>query len=149
MTWLLPTELRIWTNAQTRKVENNMPKEHSDPGMAALGELICRLNPYTDLPKDPTTGRKTGDMQLELFSPAKPGYSSNDPDPTIACMGIEVEQNYNTQWAFKGQQQNVKLAFRIPYRFLVTKVDDADKEKILYWQTEYLLVGYAGADGGG
>jgi hypothetical protein len=32
---------------------------------------------------------------------------------------------------------------------LVTKVDDAGKEKILYWQTEYLLVGYAGADGGG
>ena len=59
-------------------------------------------------------------------------------------MEIEVERNYGAQWTFKGQQQAVKLAFRIPYRFPVKRDDDT-----LYWQTEYLLVGYAGADGGG
>ena len=39
--------------------------------MAALGELICRLNPYTDLPEDPTTGLTTGEMQVGLLTAAE------------------------------------------------------------------------------
>lgn len=121
----------------------------SDDPMTALGELICRLNPYTRLPADPTTGLKTGDMQVRMLPEAQSGYQASDPRSTIACMEIEVERDYGEKWTFKGQQQTVKLAFRIPYRFPVKKVDDNGNEETLYWQTEYLIVGYAGADGGG
>jgi hypothetical protein len=120
----------------------------NDSGMTALGELICRLNPYTRLPKDPATGLKTGDMQLRMLPDAQAGYPANNPNSTITCMEIEVERDYGEKWTFKGQQQTVKLAFRIPYRFPVNKVGD-DGEETLFWQTEYLIVGYAGADGGG
>jgi hypothetical protein len=128
----------------------------SQQTMAALGELICRLNPYTQLPKDPTTALCTGEMEAKLFEqfPNAPdgdpnNYPVGEPNNTLACMGVEVERNYNTQWTFKGQQQTVKLAFRIPYRFPVKRIDDDGNAKTLYWQTEYLIVGYAGADGGG
>ncbi len=64
---------------------------------------------------------------------------------TIACIEIEVEQDYGAKWTFKGQTQSVKCAFQLPYRFQVK-----DKSgNTLYWQTEYLLVGYAGSEGGG
>jgi hypothetical protein len=122
----------------------NGDHDETGDGMAALGELICRLNPYTRLPEDRATGLSTGDMQLGMLPPADPQYKNPDPNATIACMGIEVERDYRAQWTFKGQQQSVKLAFRVPYRFLVKK-----NGKPIYWQTEYLIVGYAGADGGG
>lgn len=112
--------------------------------MAALGELICRLNPYTRL-KDANTGEETGDMEVGMLPPASQVYNPGDPNSTIACMGIEAERNYNATWTFKGQTQNVKAAFRIPYRFQVKNGAGAVK----YWQTEYLLIGYAGGDGPG
>ena len=112
--------------------------------MAALGELICRLNPYTELPYDNATNMGTGPMEVVTL-PKPIGYAPNPANDTIACMGVEAERNYSTTWTFKGQTQNVKAAFRIPYRFQV-------KEKggnVKYWQTEYLLIGYAGGDGPG
>jgi hypothetical protein len=120
----------------------------SDAGMAALGELMCRLNPYTRS-KDPSTGEETGDMIVGMLQPAGTGYNPDDPNTTIACMGIEVERNYASKWTFKGQEQSVKLAFRVPYRFPVMKKNDRGGYDILYWQMEYLIVGFAGADGGG
>ncbi len=115
-----------------------------DPEMAALGELICRLNPYTRLPPDQTTGLSTGDMQVGMFPPAGSGYGAGDPNTTIACMGIEVERNYRPTWSFKGQDQSVTAAARIPYRFKVFK-----NGKLAYWQTEYLLIGFVGGGGMG
>ena len=70
------------------------------------------------------------------------------PDPlinAIKSISIEVERNYGAKWTFKGQQQSVKAAYRIPYRFPVKDKDG----NTLYWQTEYLLIGYAGEQGGG
>ncbi|MGC1409728.1 MAG: hypothetical protein WA864_12370 [Acetobacteraceae bacterium] len=120
----------------------------SDSGMGALGELICRLNPYTELPFDKTNNMQTGKMEVGTLPPKPTGsYKATDAQTTatIACIEIEVEKNYGTQWTFKGQPQSVKTAFRIPYRFQVK-----DKEgNTLYWQTEYLLIGYAGGDGPG
>ncbi len=112
--------------------------------MAALGQLICRLNPYTELPKDNATGMETGEMQVGMLPPANGADQNDDPILTIARMGVEVDLNYNEKWNFKGQPQTVKTAFRVPYRFLVKK-----NGKPVCWRTEYLLVGYAGADGGG
>jgi len=113
-----------------------------DPAMAALGELICRLNPYTRLPEDQTSGLSSGDMQVGMLPAAASGYVANDPDATIACMGIEVERNYRPTWNFKGQDQSVTAAARIPYRFEVKK-----NGKRIYWQTEYLLIGFVGGGG--
>jgi hypothetical protein len=63
---------------------------------------------------------------------------------TNARIALEVESNYNPPWTFKGQTQSVKSAARNPYRFPVYKND-----RLVYWQSEYLLIGFAGADGGG
>jgi hypothetical protein len=112
--------------------------------MAALGELICRLNPYTRLPEDQTSGLSSGDMQVGMLPAAASGYVANDPDATIACMGIEVERNYRPTWNFKGQDQSVTAAARIPYRFEVKK-----NGKRIYRQTEYLLIGFVGGGGMG
>ncbi len=115
-----------------------------DPGMDALGELICRLNPYTRLPENPNTGLSTGDMMIGMLPPADQGYQA--PNSTIACMGIEVERHYKPVWSFKGQDQTVQTAVRIPYRFPVYK-NGGDEP--VYWQTEYLLLGFVGGGGMG
>jgi len=129
-----------------------MPNDHPNPaihvdedtGMGALGELICRLNPYTRLPTSPTTGLSTGLMAVGVLPSALPGQNPHDPNAIIARMGIEVERNYKPVWTFKGQEQTVQTAVRIPYRFPVYSGDE-----LLYWQTEYLLLGYVGGGGMG
>lgn len=112
--------------------------------MLALGDLVCRLNPYTNLDFDSTTNMATGPMEV-VTQPRPTGYTPAPGDETIACMSVEAERNYNATWTFKGQTQHVKAAFRIPYRFQVKDKDG----KVKYWQTEYLLIGYAGGDGPG
>jgi hypothetical protein len=136
-------------------------------GMDALGELICRLNPYTELPEDQTTGLSTGDMAVAM-TPADqlkrakqhevklaairdgkhPRGANNGADEaldeTIAGVEIEVVNNYGAKWSLKGQSFSVKTAVRIPYRFPVFK-----NGKLAYWQTENLLIGYAGGEGPG
>ncbi|HME25820.1 MAG TPA: hypothetical protein VKI44_31555 [Acetobacteraceae bacterium] len=128
-------------------------------GMQALGELICRLNPYTGLPKDPTSGLATGEMQLEMINPGNVvgaamveaaagkarGLIAQEPDDltvTIAGFSIQVASNYGEKWVFKGQAHTVRTAVLIPYRFPIFK-----NGKPAYWQTENLLIGYAGSDG--
>ena len=129
------------TQASQQSDGNKAP--HVGGAMAALGALICRLNPYTQLPFDSAANMQTGPMEVE--TQPRPTYEPGEGNETIACMAIEAERNYNTTWTFKGQTQNVRAAFRIPYRFQVQ-----DKNgKVMYWQTEYLLIGYAGGDGGG
>jgi hypothetical protein len=152
-----------------------------DKGMAAIGELICRLNPYTNQAWNDLTQLKTGEMQVCMLPHALGAPVTLDPADRakyaelhkqktdgalpeqnkkqyadlaskvalselneIGQISIEVERNYGTQWTFKGQVQHVRSAFRIPYRFPVQDKDN----KTLYWQTEYLLIGYAGGDGG-
>jgi hypothetical protein len=126
-------------------------------GMQALGELICRLNPYTELPKDPTSGLATGEMQLKMIEPGTvvaaaavegkaAGLIAEKPNgltETIAGISIQVASNYGEKWLFKGQTHLVKTAVLIPYRFPIFK-----NGKLAYWQTENLLIGYAGGDGG-
>jgi hypothetical protein len=110
--------------------------------MVALGELICGINPYARLPTDPTSGLSTGNMEVGMLPPAQQGYTA--ANSTIACMGIEVERGYKPTWTFKGQEQSVTAAARIPYRFPVYKND-----QLVYWQTEYLLIGFVGGGGMG
>src|ERR1700722_16423948 len=116
----------------------------SDIAMGALGELICSLNPYTGV-TDQTTGQTTGKMQVAMLPPADDPSAPGLPVPgTIGKIAIEIERNYGAAWTFKGQTLDVKTAVRIPYRFAVMDEDGNP----LYWQTEYLLIGYAGDQGG-
>jgi hypothetical protein len=113
--------------------------------MCALGELICRLNPYTRLRKDPVTGQSTSGMAIEPTGSAQPhGAAPPSVEEIIAKIPVEVVPNYGAKWIFKGQSLAVKTAVRIPYRFEVT-TQSGEK----YWQTETLLIGYAGGDGPG
>jgi hypothetical protein len=168
-------------------------------GMAALGELICRMNPYTKQPYSDTIGFQTGEMEVgmlpqssslagaqtarealaaaalskqekDAWDKAKAKEKTNksaavaetftadekqalakvakecDPHlPSIAEIAIEVARNYGEQWNFKGQMRTVKSAIQIPYRFPVQAKDGTT----LYWQTEFLLIGYAGGGGMG
>lgn len=131
--------------AATAATVSAQPSKH-DPGMDALGDLICRLNPYTRLPTNPTTGLSTGLMSIGMLPSAQSGYKADDPNSTIACMGIEVERQYKPVWTFKGQEQTVQAAVRIPYRF---PVYSNNGKELLYWQTEYLLLGFVGGGGMG
>jgi hypothetical protein len=132
------------TTSATPAAPNGVPGDQ-DPGMNALGELICRLNPYTRLPTNPNTGLSTGFMKIgEMLPLAASGYKANNPDKDIASMGVEVERNYKPVWNFKGQDQTVQTAVRIPYRFPVYM-----GKELLYWQTEYLLLGFVGGGGMG
>jgi hypothetical protein len=171
--------------------------DKDDAGMAALGELICRMNPYTNQPYSDTIGFRTGEMEVGMLprSPelaaaealrevlaaaalskqekvawdsakaknkakgaAAPEFTpdeeqalakmakTRDPHlPSIAGIAIEVARNYGEQWNFKGQMRTVKSAIQIPYRFPVQAKDGTT----LYWQTEFLLIGYAGGGGMG
>ncbi len=108
-------------------------------GMTALGQLICDMNPYTEMPKWQMSGAlKTGEMDVLV------GASHTDAAGTARQMEVEVETGYPAQWAFKGQQQNVNTALRVKYRFPVLDKDG----KEIYWVTEYLLVGYLGSGAG-
>lgn len=109
-------------------------------GMAALGKLICDMNPYTEMPKyEMHYALKTGKMNVYVGNPV-----SANSDGTVDQIEVEVEANYPAQWAFKGQAQNVNTALRIKYRFPVLDKD----QNPLYWVTEYLLVGYLGSGAG-
>jgi len=100
----------------------------SDNGdVSLLGKLIQNLNPYThemDLKTQPSTSSDTSG---------------------VGNIEVEVDNSYEAKWDFKGQTLSVKTAVRIPYRFPVRN----DKKEIVYYQTESLLIGFAGADGGG
>jgi hypothetical protein len=108
--------------------------------MMALGTLICRLNPYTEMPKYGLSGPRTGEMDPFLRPPSSPPDSSGCRLDEIQ---VDVERNYTEEWTFGGQAQRINTAVRIPYRYPVLD----DKGKPVYWVTEYLLIGYVGASG--
>jgi hypothetical protein len=118
----------------------------------ALAELVCRLNPYTEQ-MDSTTGFQTGEMEIVMLPFISPPSDPPSVDDIINSVAIEVDANYG-KWTFEGQSLTVKSACRIPYRFKVTKTNGGDtsatsKPKPYYYQTEYLVIGFAGAEGGG
>jgi hypothetical protein len=105
---------------------------------AQLGELIRKLNPYTNK-ENKNTGQSTGEMELFVDGARQsflPGGS-----PTI--VGVEMEGPYRQEWTFKGQPQSVGMAARIKYRYPVL-----NGKEVLYWVDEHILVGFAGSMGG-
>jgi hypothetical protein len=102
---------------------------------ADLGELIRKLNPYTNK-QNRETGQSTGEMELLLDN-----TSQSTGSPTI--VGVEMEGPYAQEWTFKGAPQRVGMAARIKYRYPVVNGKDG-----LFWVEEHILVGFAGGMGG-
>jgi hypothetical protein len=111
----------------------------------ALGTLICMLNPYTD--------GSTGTMVPHTFvaaaaAPAAtptPTPTPAPPTPDMTNIWMEVDTRYADDWTFKGQPHSINKAVRVAYRW--AKKDQGGN--ILYWVTDYLLVGFEGSNGGG
>jgi hypothetical protein len=57
---------------------------------------------------------------------------------------MEIDTRYADDWTFKGQPHSINKAVRIAYRWAIK-----DKNNVLYWVTDYLLVGFEGSNGGG
>ena len=104
-----------------------------------LGELIRKLNPYTNQ-QNLNTGQSTGEMEL-FFDSTKQLFLSSK-SPTI--IGLEMQGPYRQEWTFKGQPQTVGMAARIKYRYPILNKD----KEVLYWLEDHVLVGFAGAMGG-
>jgi hypothetical protein len=102
-----------------------------------LGTLIRMLNPYTD--------GSNGSMDPHVFVPATPtslvpaAAGSNTPG-----LWMEVDTHYADDWTFKGQPHKINKAVRIAYRW--AKKDSSGN--ILYWVTDYLMIGYEGSNSG-
>ena len=107
-----------------------------------LGTLIRLLNPYAQTMHYPRDGLPSdAAIRAEAAAPA----AAHDK---LSQFHFEVDNRYGSQnggeylfWDFKGQPQTVKKAARIQYRHPVTKGG------LVYWITDYLLVGFAGSDG--
>jgi hypothetical protein len=88
----------------------------------ALGTLIRALNPYTD--------GSPGTMKLD-----------------VSDIQVEIDDYHEERgaWMFKSQPSRIQRALRIQYRHTMKgAAGDAGVTP-----TEYLLIGYAGSNGGG
>jgi hypothetical protein len=100
-----------------------MPRDMDDEMEKALGELICKLNPYTNK------------MELYLL-PASNGDN-------FSRLDVEVDAKYPTEWGFKGQPAKINTAVRLRYRYKTKNTVTGEE----YWNTDYLLIGYEGTGG--
>jgi hypothetical protein len=103
-----------------------------------LGELIRKLNPYTNK-ENRETGQSTGEMELFVDNTRQ----SISPAGSTTIVGVEMEGPYRQEWTFKGQPQRVGMAARIKYRYPVR-----NGKEVLFWVEESILVGFAGGMGG-
>lgn len=98
-----------------------------------LSRLIQIMNPYTN-PKE----GKTTKMEFGHLAP----LSGADAAATGSDMNVEID-NYNGEWSFRGNIQQIKRSLRITYRYPI--LNAAGAETGLY-ATEHLLIGYAGGN---
>ena len=113
--------------------------------MEAFGDLICRLNPYTER-TDLTSPRVTGKM--DVFLVANYTDPNNQGAVPLSQVELEIDAKYAASWTFKGQPQNVNTAVRIKYRYPVyPDKDHTGPADALYWVEDYVLIGYEGAGG--
>lgn len=119
-----------------------------------LGALICMLNPYTYgkenamdphvfIPADysgPALPPAGGGAATTTAAPAS--GTSPAPSPDMTGVWIEIDKQH-PHWEFKEQPHRIAKAVRIAYRWPYT-VDG-----LTVWITDYVLVGFEGANGGG
>jgi len=97
----------------------------AEKAAADLGELILKMNPYTNS-QIKNTNRSTGEMEI------------------IGANAVEMEGPYAQEWTFKGHPQRVGMAVRIKYRYPVRN----EGSETLFWVEDYLLIGFQGSMGG-
>jgi len=104
-----------------------------------LGELIRAMNPYSPHMEHPANS--LGAAAQGEGAPTQPAAREQ--------FQVEVDDysaNYSTgSWTFRGQQQSIKRALRVTYRYPLL---DSDGEETRFYATEHLLIGYAGSDTG-
>jgi hypothetical protein len=96
-----------------------------DEAARVLGELIPKLNPYTNTRIKDTT-RSRGEMSI------------------VNADAVEMEGPYAQEWTFKGQSQRVGMAARIKYKYPVRN----EQSEFLYYVEDYILIGFQGTMGG-
>lgn len=109
----------------------------------ALGRLIELMNPYSNPGCEPHSEYRmeyVGRRSLPATSPETPTTDAE----RVAQFEIEVD-NYEAEWTIRGQTYKVTRALRIPYRY---EVRNKEGSKNGVWATEWLLIGYGGANGG-
>lgn len=124
-----------------------------------LGEVILRLNPYSNNPHL-VRGSLTGPVDIYMRAPpilapreqAQAGaptrletinrLGGREPTGTIADIELEMEGDYPAEWTFKGQPQKVFKTVRIKYRYPM--LDGQTPPNILYWVEDYMLIGFEG-----
>ena len=101
-----------------------------------LGELIRALNPYSQQMEHPPNSQAAVQQGQE-------GAAAREQ------FQLEVDDyaaNYATgSWTFRGQQQSIKRALRVTYRYPLI---GANGQPTRFYATEHLLIGYAGSDSG-
>ena len=109
-----------------------------------LGNLILGLNPYTNRNVPHTNPTQTvGNMDPYCTNP-NPGSAGN-----INQIEVEADGPYRQEWTFKGEPQKVGMAYRIKYRFPVTKPSTTPGgSAITVWLEDYMLIGFEGSMGG-
>jgi hypothetical protein len=113
----------------------------------ALGRLVNLMNPYSNPGCEPLDEPR---MQF-VTRPLPPGTTTAKKGDAKALLAqlvaqLEVEiDNYEAEWTLRGQTYKVTRALRIPYRY---EVQNKDGNKNGVWATEWLLIGYGGANGG-
>ena len=60
----------------------------------------------------------------------------------VKCIWMEMDKYGTGDWTFKSQPYHINTALRIAYRWKKIKGGQT------VWVTDYLLIGYAGANGG-
>jgi hypothetical protein len=112
--------------------------------MTMLGEVICDENLYTRQPaSEKNHWRATGDMQI-LTQPIAEGLPESGMDQERTRVEVQ-ELAYGTDLTIGTYKLHVAKMVRIPYTYPVY-----DREgKFVGRHTESLIVGYAGAEGGG
>jgi hypothetical protein len=105
----------------------------------ALGTLIRMLNPYTDGAR----GSMTLGAPVEISAIAADGDTRVD----VSQVQLEIDDyhDYHAEWTFKGQPQRIARGLRIQYRHRAN--GEAGRAGVC--ATEHLLIGFAGANGGG
>jgi hypothetical protein len=124
-----------------------------------LGALICMLNPYTNGSQesmDPHVfvaanwALPAAAAALAITQQNAAGNPNPNPNPAPATpaaspdmTGVWIEEDkQHPHWEFKQQPHRIARAVRIAYRWPKT-VDG-----LTIWITDYLLVGFEGANGG-
>ena len=125
--------------AQRYARQARVPNAQAAAIEAALGRLIELMNPYSN------PGCEThNEYRMEYVNFRTLPVDAQEPNRDLfAQFEVEID-NYEQDWTIRGQTYRVVRGLRIPYRY---EVRNRDGHHNGVWATEWLLIGYGGANG--